>query len=99
MTRQLSTTALATLMAGALFLFVAAPSGFADARANCQHAIERAEAKLDKAIRDRGDRSREADARRRDLNAQREKCWNENHQWWNGREHRWEAEHNWENQH
>jgi hypothetical protein len=30
------------------------------------------------------------------LNAERERCWNANHQWWNGKDHRWETEHNWE---
>jgi hypothetical protein len=31
------------------------------------------------------------------LNAERERCWNKYHEWWNGREHRWETEHNWGN--
>jgi hypothetical protein len=35
--------------------------------------------------------------RRRDLNAERERCWNKFHQWWNGKDQRWETEHNWEN--
>jgi uncharacterized membrane protein YccC len=89
-------TAVATVIAGALSLFVAAPLAHAENREKCQHAIEKAEARLDRAIHDKGEHSRLADERRRDLNAEREHCWNENHQWWNGREHRWETEHNWE---
>jgi hypothetical protein len=33
------------------------------------------------------------------LNAERQHCWDENHQWWNGKDHRWETEHNWEEGH
>jgi hypothetical protein len=29
------------------------------------------------------------------LNAERQKCWDQYHQWWNGKEHRWETEHSW----
>jgi hypothetical protein len=91
--------AIGAITAGALSLFVVAPRAQADDRDKCQHAIEKAEARLDKAIHDHGDHSRAADDRRRDLNAERERCWNENHAWWNGRDHRWETEHNWDNQH
>ena len=97
--RRFGKTAVAAVVAGALLLFVAAPLVHADAKEKCQHAIEKAEARLDRAIRDKGDHSREADERRRDLNAERERCWNENHQWWNGKDHRWETEHNWEDHH
>jgi hypothetical protein len=91
--------AAATVITGALLLFAAAPLVQADNREKCQHAIEKAEARLDRAIHDKGEHSRLADDRRRDLNAERERCWNENHQWWNGRDHRWETEHNWEDHH
>jgi hypothetical protein len=97
--RKFGNAAVVALMAGALLLSVAAPQARADNRGRCQHAIEKAEVRLDKAIRRHGDHSREAEDRRRDLNAERERCWNENHQWWNGREHRWETEHNWDNDH
>ena len=63
------------------------------------HAIEKAEARLDRAIHNRGEHSREADERRRELHAERERCWNQHHQWWNGKEHRWETEHNWDHDH
>jgi hypothetical protein len=94
--RPFGKTAVAAVIAGALLLFVAAPGVRADDRDKCQHAIEKAEARLDKAIREKGEHSHEADDRRRDLNAERERCWNENHRWWNEKEHRWETEHNWE---
>ena len=96
MNRLFGKTAVAAVVAGALSLFVVAPGVRADDRDRCQHAIEKAEARLDKAIRDKSEHSHEADNRRRDLNAERERCWNENHQWWNGKEHRWETEHDWE---
>jgi len=95
--RRFGMTAVAALVAGALMWFVAAvPQAHADNRAKCQHAVEKAEANLDKAIHDHGDHSPQADDRRRELNAERQRCWDENHQWWNGKEHRWETEQNWE---
>jgi hypothetical protein len=87
------------VLAGSLFLFAAAPASHADERDRCRHAIEKAEVRLDRAIRDRGEHSRAADERRRQLNAERERCWGAYHQWWNGRDHRWETEHNWEDHH
>ncbi len=95
MNQRFGKSIVATIMTFALLLFVAAPLAHADDRSKCRHAIEKAESRLEKAIRDKGDHSREAEARRRDLNAEREHCWNRYHQWWNGREHRWETEHSW----
>jgi hypothetical protein len=88
-------TAAAALVVGALMFFTAAPRAHAEDRSKCQHAVEKAEVRLDKAIHDRGEHSREADERRRDLNAERERCWGQYHQWWNGKDHRWETEHSW----
>jgi hypothetical protein len=94
--RRLGNTAVAAAISFALVLFLAMPrAAHADDRSKCQHAIEKAEARLDKAIHDNGEHSREAEDRRRDLNAEREKCWSAYHQWWNGKDHRWETEHNW----
>ncbi len=100
MIQRIGKTAAAAVVAVALLLFVsAAPQARADEHAKCQHAIEKAEARLDRAIHHSGEHSREADERRRDLNAERERCWNEYHGWWNGKEHRWETERNWEEEH
>jgi hypothetical protein len=30
------------------------------------------------------------------LNAERQRCWDAYHQWWNGKDHRWETEHSWD---
>jgi hypothetical protein len=83
-------------MAVTVLMFLAAPQARADERDKCRHAIEKAEARLDEAIQHHGERSHEAEDRRRDLNAERQRCWERYHQWWNGREHRWETEQNWE---
>jgi hypothetical protein len=94
--RRFGKTAVAALVAGALMWFVAAaPQAHADDRSHCQHAIEKAEANLDRAIRDHGDHSHEADERRHELNAERQHCWDAYHQWWNGKDHRWETERTW----
>jgi hypothetical protein len=90
-------SAVAATVAIALLFFVANPLLHADDRAKCQHAVEKAEANLDRAIHDHGDHSPQADTRRRELNDERQHCWDKYHQWWNGKDHRWETEHNWEN--
>lgn len=88
------------LVLGALLFFTAAPRAHADDdRGRCQHAVEKAEARLDHAIQKTGEHSRQTEERRRDLNAERERCWGQYHQWWNGRDHRWETEHNWDADH
>jgi phosphoenolpyruvate-protein kinase (PTS system EI component) len=93
---RIGKTAAATVMGAALMFFVAAPRVHADDRSKCRHAVEKAEARLDKAIEHNGERSREAEDRRRDLNAERQRCWEKHHQWWNAKEHRWETEQNWD---
>lgn len=52
-----------------LLLFVAVPRSQADDRAKCQQRIERAEARLNDAMRKHGWQSRQANDRRRDLEA------------------------------
>lgn len=89
-------TAATTLLGLALFLIPAAPRAYADDRADCQHHIEKAEARVDEAARKYGPNSRQVADRQRDLNAERQRCWDKNHAWYNAREHRWETQQNWE---
>jgi hypothetical protein len=96
MIRRSGRTLIAAVMAITLSWFVATPLVRADDRSQCQHNVEKAEARLDKAIHDNGEHSREAEDRRRDLNAERQHCWDKFHQWWNGKDHRWETENNWD---
>src|SRR5208282_5268541 len=94
--RRFRKAAVAAVTAVAFLLLVATPSIHADERDKCRHAIEKAEARLDRAIHNHGEHSHQAEDRRRDLNAERERCWGQYHQWWNGRDHRWETEHGWD---
>jgi len=97
---RLIRTAAAGVVAIALSFFVTVPRVHADDdRGKCQHAVEKAEARLDRAIQKSGERSHEADERRRDLNAERQRCWDQYHQWWNGKDRRWEMENNWDRDH
>jgi len=80
-------------------MFVAAPVACAADHAKCQHKIEKAEIKLDEAVRKHGERSSQAESRRRDLNAERERCWNVYKGWWDGHEHRWHDSRDWEDHH
>ena len=76
--------------------FVAVPQAYADDHAKCQRQIEKAESKLDQAIRKHGERSQQADQRRRDLNSERERCFSRYHGWWDGRDHRWHDDRDWD---
>jgi hypothetical protein len=97
--RQIGRMAASGLVALALLFVVYTPQARADDREHCKHAVEKAESRLDNAIAHNGEHSREAEDRRRDLNAERERCWGQYHQWWNGKEHRWETEQNWDRDH
>ena len=95
--RKLWKTAIAALAVSAvLMLSTPRPAYADDARAKCQHRIEKMEAKLDEAIRHHGERSPQAEARRHDLNEEREHCWSEYHGWWDGHAHQWHSERDWD---
>jgi hypothetical protein len=76
-------------------MFVAVPMCYADDHSKCQHAIERAESRVEVAVRKHGERSHEAEERRKELNAERERCWSQYHGWWDGKEKRWHEDHDW----
>jgi hypothetical protein len=87
----------ATLLIGGLMTLVSAPAARADHdRSKCQQRIEKAEARLDDAIRHHGEHSRQAEDRRHDLRAERERCWNEQHGWWDGHAHQWHTDRDWD---
>jgi len=95
--RKLWKTAVAaSAVSAVLMLSSPRPTYAEDARVKCEHRIEKAEAKLDDAIRRHGEHSPQAQTRRHDLNAEREHCWSEYHGWWDGHAHEWHAEHDWE---
>jgi hypothetical protein len=97
--KRLVLSALMTTALGAATL-VTVPKAYAEPdHGKCQRDIERKEVKLDQAIRKHGERSHQADQRRRDLNAERERCWNSYHGWWNGHDHQWHTDRDWEDRH
>ncbi len=99
--RKLVTAAVGAATLGGIMFFAAVPEARAENERReeaikCHRRVERAEIRLDDALRHHGRGSRQAVARRRDLNNQRERCWNEYHGWWNGREHQWYKERDWD---
>ncbi|MEY2412333.1 MAG: hypothetical protein QOD84_939 [Acidobacteriaceae bacterium] len=99
--RKLVTAVLAAATLSSIMFLVGVPRARAENERReeaikCHRRIERAEERLDDAVRHHGRNSHQALARRRDLNAQRERCWNEYHGWWNGREHQWHKERDWD---
>ena len=96
---RLAQSALTAAILGMLFLFVglAAPQmAHADARSRCQSHIEHAQAKLDHEIQRHGEHSAQADAAWHQLRAERQRCWNENHQWWDAKDHTWHRDNDWD---
>ena len=96
--QRLKGLAVSAVMTAALgtAMFVTVPQSYADDHAKCQGQIEKAESKLDQAIRKHGEHSHQADQRRRDLNAERERCFSRYHGWWDGHEHRWHDDRDWD---
>ena len=86
---------MAMLLTGLMIVTTPRASFAADAKEKCERRIEKAEAKVDDAVRHHGEHSPEANARRRDLNTEREHCWSEYHGWWDGHAHEWHTEHDW----
>ena len=93
--KGLAVTAVVTAALGMATL-VTVPQAHADDHAKCQRQIERAESRLDQAIRKHGERSHQAEQRRRDLKSERERCWNTYHGWWNGHDHQWHTDRDWD---
>jgi len=85
-----------TAVVGATFVLLSAPRAQADEREKCQHRIEKAEAHFDRAVREHGERSPQARSSRHALNEEREHCWTSYHGWWNGTEHRWHNDRDWD---
>jgi hypothetical protein len=86
----------AAVLAGALFLSAVPQIHADDDHGKCQRRVEKAESRLDEAVRHHGERSPEAESRRRDLNVERERCWKEYHGYWSGADHRWHSERDWD---
>jgi hypothetical protein len=87
---------LATALSAAMLLATAPSARADDDHEKCQPRIEKAEARLHDAIRHHGERSPQAESRRHELNEERERCWNSYHGWWNGVDHRWHSERDWD---
>ena len=92
--KRIAASAVMTAALGAA-MFVTVPAAYADDHSKCQHAIEKAEARVDEAVRKHGERSHEAESRRKDLNAEREHCFSQYHGWWDGHEKKWHEDHDW----
>jgi hypothetical protein len=80
----------ALIALNAMLAFGFVPRAYADDdRAECQHRIQKAEAKLDAAIRKHGKNSAKARARRAELRTQRERCYNRVRAWRDNHEQKW----------
>jgi len=87
---------LSSSVAAGLLMYSQAPAARAETPEECQHRIAHAEHELHEAIEHHGAQSHQADHERRELHEARERCWRENHRWWDEHEHRWHEERDWD---
>ena len=80
----------------ASLLFTAVPRLHAEDYNHCQRRIAHADHELHEAVEKHGRHSPEADRKREQLHEARERCWNENHRWWDEDAHRWHTERDWD---
>jgi hypothetical protein len=96
---RLARSVIAAAIVGTFLLFIglsATQLAHADARTRCQHRIEHARARLDHEIQRHGQHSPQADAAWHDLRAERQRCWNENHAWYDAQDHTWHHDNDWD---
>ncbi|HYL65038.1 MAG TPA: hypothetical protein VE077_20685 [Candidatus Methylomirabilis sp.] len=100
MTKFLSRTAsvyrlalTAVVLSGFMF-FAGAPS--AKAEDGCQRRIAKADYKLHEAAERHGWYSPQADHWRHELREARERCWRDEHRWWDQDGHRWHSDRDWD---
>ena len=97
--KKFSGTAASLFSAAALtaaLLFTAVPPLQAENYEHCQRRIVHADHELHLAIERHGRHSPQADRKRVELHAARERCWSENHRWWDADAHRWHTERDWD---
>jgi hypothetical protein len=82
------------VLTGAL-VFTAVPRLHAETYNHCQRRVAHADHELHEAIEKHGRHSAQADRKRTVLHEARERCWSENHRWWDEDEHRWHTERDW----
>ena len=93
---RMANTLLLSLSLGAGVTVMSAPRALAEDQDRCQRRIVHAEHELHEAIDHHGRHSKQAEHERRELHQARERCWNENHRWWDEHDHRWHQERDWD---
>ena len=99
LTKFAMSAAITTALGGSMLMSVPRAYADADDHRECQEKVERAEAKLDKAVRKHGERSHQAQEQREHLRDARQDCWNRYHGWWEGHEKRWHTDRDWDDRH
>ena len=92
----LARTMLASAAILGMLAFAATPRAMADDYDRCQKRIYKADHKLHEAIEHHGWDSKQAERARYELREARERCWNEQHRWWDEDGHRWHSDHDWD---
>ena len=94
--RKIKTWLLSAAVSAGLVMSLAVPRAHAESAEKCQRRIQHAEHEFHEAIERHGRNSHQAEHERRELSEARERCWRENHRWWDEHEHRWHQERDWD---
>lgn len=84
------------VLASATLFVTAVPCARAGDHEKCERRIEKAEARLDQAIRQHGEQSSQAERRRHELSEVRQRCWDARHGWWDPAAHKWHSDRDWD---
>jgi hypothetical protein len=87
---------IAALVLNAMLVLAVPGARADDDRDKCRRRVEKIEQRLDREIARYGEHSPKVEARRHELREERERCWNTYHAWWNGHDHQWHNDRDWD---
>ena len=88
----------AGLAISATLVFSTAPKASAndDTRTRCRSRVEKAEEHYRHEVREHGKRSGKAEEAKAKLNQEWEKCWADDHSWYDPHRHEWRTDRDWD---
>jgi len=95
---QRASTLITGLAIGATLLFSTAPKASAndDSRTRCRSRVEKAQEHYRHEVREHGKRSGKAQEARAKMNQEWEKCWADDHAWYDPHRHEWRSDRDWD---
>jgi hypothetical protein len=93
---KIGTVLTGLVLSGALVVATAPKAHADDARAKCQHRVEKAHDQYRQEIRDHGKDSRQAQDARQRLANEWQRCYTDAHGWYDPDRHEWRTDRDWD---